>query len=88
MISWLATGQEDGFRYELFDYFSMATVQNSLAEEKTADIPEEASVDGRGNPAEFNNNIQNGGHVVSTSSLQQNTFAAVVSTAAVPQIGE
>lgn len=64
----------------------MATVQNSLAEEKTADIPEEASVDGRGNPAEFNNNIQNGGHVVSTSSLQQNTFAAVVSTAAVPQI--
>lgn len=66
----------------------MATVEISSTVEKAGDISKEASENSRANSAEFNNNIQNGGDIVSISSLQQNTFGVVISEVTAPQVGK
>lgn len=64
----------------------MASVEGSSSLERAADIPKDSN-ETRETSAEFNINIQDGGHVVS-SSLQQNPVGLVVPTASVTQVGE
>lgn len=65
----------------------MATVENSSSLEKTADVSKESNNESRETLAEFNN-VQDGGHVVSSSSLQQNPLGVLVPTAPIAQVGE
>lgn len=88
-ISWLTRIRKDGFEHDLYA-FSMAAIENSSTLEKTTDAQKQSNNTGRAASAEFNN-IQDGGHVVSsnpTSSLQQNSLGVHVPTITVAQVGE
>lgn len=87
-ISWLVRSGKDGFREKLFDPFGMATVDSSSTLDKPTVAPKELNNEGRETSAELNN-IQDGGHVVSsasTSLLQQNSLGIFVPASSVPQV--
>ena len=89
-ISWLVRSGKDGFREKLFDPFGMATVDSSSTLDKPTVALKELNNEGRETSAELNN-IQDGGHVVSsasTSLLQQNSLGIFVPASSVPQVGE
>ena len=69
----------------------MATVDCSSSVEKSTNVPKESNNEVRDAPADFNN-IQDGGHVVSSVTasplLQQNSVGIFVPVSSIPQVGK
>lgn len=86
--SWQAAWKY-GSERDLFGVFNMESGESASALERIAEIPKE-SIESRETAAEFNN-IQDGGHVVSSvvaTTLQQNPLGLFVTPASVAQVGK